>query len=135
MNKSILTIGGVVLVLAIGLGCFHLGRGVGEESVRQRSERETYLLLNLNAIASYASYAEISAQISDGKLNQAKCTANVVASGHLRQVKECLGQRGCRDVIYDEVKKRAPELLDGSKLKFTYYENAEACFSANPDKK
>jgi len=134
MNKSILIVGGAALVLVLGLGGFHIGRGVGEDSARQKFEKETYLLLNLNAVASYVSYAEMSAQISDGKLNQAKCTANVVASAHLRQVKECLGQRGCRDAIYDEVKKLAPELLDESKLKFTYYENAEACFSANPDK-
>lgn len=135
MKKSVLTVGGVALVLAIGLGGFHIGRGVGENSVRQRFERDAYLLLNLNAVASYASYAELSEQILDGKLNQAKCTTNVVASAHLRQVKECLGQRVCRDVIYDEVKKRAPELLNGSKLKFTYYENMEACSAAKPDKK
>lgn len=134
MNKFVLAVGGVALVLVIGFGGFHIGRNVGENSTRQRFEREAYLLLSLNAVTSYASYAQLSAQISDGKLNQAKCTTNVVASAHLRQVKECLGQRVCRNVIYDEVKKRAPELLNESKLKFTYYENMETCSSAKPDK-
>jgi hypothetical protein len=134
MNKYTLTIGGAALVLALGLGGFHIGRSVGEDSARQRFERETYLLSNLNAVASYASYAEMSVLISEGKLNQAKCSANVIASTHFRQVQACLARRGCRDAVYDEVKKRAPEILDERKLKFTYYENAEKCFSENPDR-
>lgn len=135
MNKSTMFfVSKVVLVLVIGLGGFHLGRTVGEDSTRKRAEKETYLLSSLNAVPLYAGYAEMSERIMDGKLNQAKCAANINASSYLRTVKRCLEERVCRDFISDEVKKIAPELLDEGRQKFTYYESGESCLYENPDK-
>ena len=134
MNKLPLRIGQILTVGIIGLAIFHAGRNVGVNAAEAQAENKNYLLMNLNAVASYVSYAKMAEQIGDQRINEAKCTANVVASAHLRQVKECLMISGCRQFIYDEVQKSAPEILVGADLKFTYYEDSEACFSVRPDK-
>lgn len=135
MNKStMLFIGKIVTILVIGAALVHFGRSIGEASARQRFEKETYLLSAFNAVPLYASYAEMSERIGDGKVAQAKCTANLYASSYLRDIRQCLGQRTCSDFILDGVKKTAPELLDAGTQKFTYFESGERCSYDNPDK-
>jgi uncharacterized low-complexity protein len=122
-----------VLVLGIGICSFFFGRAVGGNAATANFERENALLVSLNSVASYMVYSEIAAQLAEGKLGEAKCNANIIASSYAREVKKCLNESDCRVAIQDEVLKGAPELLGKSKFKFTYYENAESCFASNPD--
>lgn len=135
MNKYGLAVGAAVMIVAIGLASFREGRIAGEDHAREVFFREAYLVSSLNAVASYASYSEISEQISKSETGKAKCSANILASANLRLVRACLTDRRCHDTVIDEVRRQAPGLLVEGHPRVTYFENRNSCWPADPDKR
>ncbi len=129
MNKILLTI----IALTITLGGFTLGRSVGENAAGLKFERINLHLSKLNAVGAYSTYAGISSSISEGDPDYAKCIADSYASVHFKNIRTCLTQTECRNIIFEDVKKSNPELLDENKS-FTNYENLPGCKRAMANK-
>jgi len=124
MKKTI----SIFIIGVLLFGSFLWGQRIGEVSARENFNKIENHLSSMNAIGAYITHAEISEEISKGGFGHARCIADVTASAYFNQIQECLGQDGCRNLIYDEIVKSAPELLDKkNKKKFTYYGTMEKC--------
>ena len=118
-----------LLLLACSVFTFLLGSGLGAYRERSNQHRVEQSVSQLNAMSFFQTLAEISENISAGRVKEAKCVSDVTASVYFRELQSCLADSSCRSTIEDQVKKSAPSLLSGDKSKFTYYENQQKCAS------
>jgi hypothetical protein len=116
-----------LVVLAIAVSSFLLGGFLGSRAAHMQLEKKNYYLSMLNAVPQYSTSVEISAHIQNNRYDHAKCIADLTASIYYREIQGCLADRECGDVIRDEVRRVAPELLSDDKSKFAYYANLERC--------
>jgi hypothetical protein len=116
-----------LLLVGVSLLCFVLGALFGSNRAEGGSDAVHQRLSQLNLAAHYRTLVEVSGKLAAGQTNQAKCVADVTASAHYRELRSCVADAACRDGIEEEIRKSAPELLSGDKLRFRYYENMERC--------
>lgn len=71
-------------------------------------------------LSHYVQFRDFAKSIKAGKLDNAKCSAELGASSNLDAVRACLADDHCKSSIEKEVRQRAPEIISGSPLDFDY---------------
>ena len=122
LKKTIL----IVCVVALALLGFIAGKMFAERQTGQLFALAQEQLIKLNELSQYTTFREISQKISTKNYDHASCLADVTASVYYRELQTCMADDRCRLSIEQDVKKSAPEILNGEK-KFKYYESAERC--------
>lgn len=84
-------------------------------------------LVILNEHSSYQQFSNISHEINSGRIDSAKCIADLVSSSFYKNIIECNKSRECSNSVWSEVVKNSPEIMDKSKIQFKYYKNNESC--------
>ena len=80
------------------------------------------------SLGRYTVYRDMAIAITGARYDRAKCTAEVLASSMLDDVKRCVADSGCRSVIEANAQKMAPEALGQAPLPFKYIEvNRTSC--------
>ena len=59
--------------------------------------------------------------IKNNKIKSAKCFADLQSSNYFDDTKLCLSDQACSNYIRQDVISRAPALISGKNLDFTYY--------------
>ena len=117
----------VALLVALGVG-FSVGRVAGVRAEQFNQTQRVAYINAMNALASYKLFSELSQDISAKREKKAQCTSDLTASANLNSVRACLDNEKCRELIDDEVRQSAPEILAlDSKLPFRYYTERELC--------
>ena len=68
----------------------------------------------------YTIYRDMAADITAGRYDRAKCSAELSASSMLDDVRACLGNQECRASLEKEARQHAPEALGEAPLAFGY---------------
>jgi hypothetical protein len=123
MKKYIFRISIALCFISAFLFGRYQGTHYSESYISQLNENIT----TLNDVPAYWGYANISNNISEKNYRAAKCTSDLLASAKFGKIQICLQSAKCKEIIIEEVKKNAPELLMPESNIFAYYKNLKHC--------
>ena len=109
----------VVLVISCALFYFvgtYNGRRIAMDHVSIATQNANAEV----ALGEYTIYRDIVANIKAGKTDTAICSAALEASSSFDEIKSCLANEQCKHSILKKTREVAPEVLDGTSLKFDY---------------
>lgn len=107
-----------VLLLGLTLG-FYLGFQ-RSGTLNKHNEEVHKFVETFNTFAKYESARDIASALKKKDYENAKCLADLEASSDFDYVKKCIANKQCAPYIYDEVKKRTPEILSNTHSSFDY---------------
>jgi hypothetical protein len=123
---------GAIVLLAVASASYVFGRFAATQVALQERQLREDALAGGRALTSYRSAADIAIYVRAGDYVKAQCTAELVASIMLTQLRACLDNSSCRYIVIDHVQRDAPEvLLPGAELGFRFYAPGELCPPAN----
>ena len=73
-----------------------------------------------NTFARYEAARNIASALKKKDYENAKCLADLEASSGFDYVKQCIDNKQCAPYIYNDVKKRTPEILSNTHSSFDY---------------
>lgn len=116
-----------LLAMVACIGAFFVGLQTGASHTAQQHQLRDRYLSVMNAIASYSFQTDIAQAIVEKKDTTALCLIHVQASARVDEVRACLNNPSCRQVMEPEILKIAPEFLGQGELKIKYYKQGELC--------
>jgi len=122
---------GLLLLALLALAVtFLLGGYAGVRTERETQKMYLESISSLNALAQYRSSSEIARHLRNGRNEQAQCTAEIVASIVVAEVRHCLANGSCRPLVLEAIQREHPELLSpNAELGFRIYASGEKCNS------
>eukprot|EP01038_Epipyxis_sp_PR26KG_P018225 gene18225-25638_t len=119
---------GALIVVAIAAASFLFGRYAATQVAMQERQLREEALAGARALTSYRSAADIAIHVRAGNYVKAQCTAELVASIMLTELRACLANSSCRYIVIDHVQRDAPEVLaPDAELGFRVYVPGELC--------
>lgn len=112
----------VVLLISLA-GVFVGGLVIGGHSTTDYVFNEFKKVNAPVVLGHYTIYRDIAVNIKESEYAQAKCSAELGASSMFDDLKACLADHGCKDVIEEKVRKSAPEVLGEAPMEFVYWKS------------
>ena len=106
----------IISHVAIFFGGSVVGGSISKSYLYQEFEKANAPVI----LSHYEIFRDIAKNIKTGKLDNARCSAELGASSNLDDVRACLKNDYCKASIEKEVYQKAPEIISGAPLSFDY---------------
>ena len=113
----------VVVLLISHVGIFAGGLVIGGHVTTDHVFSEFKKVNAPVVLGHYTIYRDIAVNLKGSKYDEAKCSAELGVSSMFDDLKACLANHECRDVIEGKVRKSAPEVLGEAPLEFVYWKS------------
>jgi hypothetical protein len=117
----------VLLILMIVMAAYAGGRWISYKNGRGFEALKDSSLSALNAVGSYVSLAQTAQELTGKQYSRALCSVQIHASADVLEIKKCLQDESCKNVIESEVQAVAPELLGNGELRIKTFAIGEKC--------
>ncbi|GEM_PF-3568126 len=110
----------VVVLIVSHVAAFFGGSIVGGKISKNYLSQEFEKANAPIMLAHYVQFRDFAKSVGTGKLDNAKCSAELGASSNLDDIRACLADDHCKTSIEKDVRQLAPEIISGAPLGFDY---------------
>lgn len=128
MKKNLLI--GLIVITSSAI-FFLIGASIGKNATSSYIAEDIEMANVEVTFGHYIAYRGIARDQKAGNFEGAKCKADLAASAMLDSVKYCLASQPCAAKMNKEVLSKAPEILEGTPLNFSYIESKEGIKRCN----
>jgi hypothetical protein len=110
----------IVVLAASYVAIFIAGSALGRHNALSYFTNQTEKWDARVSLGHYTAYRDIAVAIKTASYDRAKCSAQLLASAMLDEVKRCIANNACRGFLEKEAQESAPEALGQAPLPFTH---------------
>ena len=109
---TLILVGICLLVISFYLGSMHKTKSSSDPVYTNLFRVES----GFKAYADYVTFTEISKFLSEGKVVEAKCYADIRVNSDFKDLEKCFNNKQCKIQIKKEIENRNPDLIWNGKL-------------------